>query len=54
MKAKEFMTGAQAYYPPRIKIMELYPEGVLCLSYSSAEDLTLGDPLKDSDYEQIY
>lgn len=54
MKAKEFMTGAQAYYPPSTKIMELYPEGVLCLSYSSAEDLTLGDPLKDSDYEQIY
>ena len=54
MKAKEFMTGAQAYCPPETRIMELYPEGVLCLSYSSADDLTLGDPLKDSDYEQIY
>ena len=52
MKTKNFLTGAQAYCPPEIKIMELYAEGVLCLSNSSAEDLTLGDPL--TDYEQIY
>jgi hypothetical protein len=52
MKTKNILTGAQAYCPPSIRIMELYPEGFLCASNSSADDLKLGDELLD--YEQIF
>ena len=54
MKTKNFLTGAQAYCPPSTKIMELYPEGVLCTSLtdSSADDVVIGNPLED--YEQIF
>ena len=54
MKTKKSLTGAQAYCPPESKIMEFAFEGVLCYSPtgSSADDLTVGDPL--TDYEQIF
>lgn len=41
-----------SYCAPEAMILEIKSEGILCSSYSSADDMTLGDPLKD--YEQIY
>ena len=54
MKTKNFLTGAQAYCPPEMKIMEFASEGVLCTSLtdSSADYVEIENPLED--YEQIF
>ena len=44
-----------SYCAPETKILEIKSEGILCSSNGSwADDITVGDGLKDSDYEQIY
>ena len=46
---------AASYSSPKIQILDIRSEGLLCLSYSSAVNMTLGDPLKEyEDYEQIF
>ena len=43
-----------SYCAPETMILEIKSEGILCSSTGSwADDITVGDGLKDSDYEQI-
>ena len=53
---KQAALGRSPYSRPECNILEIKTEGVLYFSPtgSSAEDFTLGDPIKDTDYEQIY
>ena len=41
-----------SYSSPEVQILDIRSEGILCSSFSSADDMTLSDPL--TDYEQIY
>ena len=44
-----------SYSSPEVQILDIRSEGILCSSFSSADNMTLGDPLKEyEDYEQIY
>ncbi len=44
-----------SYSSPEVQILDIRSEGILCSSFSSADNMTLGDELKyQEDYEQIF
>ena len=46
---------AASYSSPEVQILDIRSEGILCSSFSSADDMTLGkDLVYGEDYEQIF
>ena len=41
-----------SYSSPEVQILDIRSEGILCSSFSSADDMTLGEELDD--YTQIF
>ena len=41
-----------SYSSPEVQILDIRSEGILCSSFSSADDMTLGEELNG--YEQIF